>query len=145
MYDLSNTLTELRKEKGVTQQTIANHLGISQQTYARYESGTREPSIKFLVELSDYFKTSVDRLLGVVYKAVDPELNDIINQYDLGKHKHIETTKIAPAVVFEGIKTAITDKEHTSPISGKTITGKRARKDIKDSLIETIGFNSDDS
>lgn len=49
-----NRLKELRKAKGLTQHQLANELGISQQSYARYEKGDREPNIATLIKLADY-------------------------------------------------------------------------------------------
>lgn len=57
-------LKELRKAKGLTQHQLANELGISQQAYARYEKGDREPKISTLIKLADYFDVSVDYLIG---------------------------------------------------------------------------------
>ncbi|WP_258088149.1 helix-turn-helix domain-containing protein [Weissella fangxianensis] len=59
-----NRLKELRKAKGLTQHQLANELGISQQSYARYEKGDREPNIATLIKLADYFDVSVDYLIG---------------------------------------------------------------------------------
>lgn len=57
------TLLTLRKNKGLTQKEIAEHLGISRQAYANYESGNREPDINTLKLLSEYFEVSIDTLL----------------------------------------------------------------------------------
>lgn len=57
------TLLSLRKSKGLTQKDIADHLGISRQAYANYESGNREPDIHTLKALSEYFQISIDGLL----------------------------------------------------------------------------------
>ena len=57
------TLLTLRKTKGLTQKEIADHLGISRQAYANYESGNREPDINMLKLLSEYFEVSIDVLL----------------------------------------------------------------------------------
>jgi transcriptional regulator with XRE-family HTH domain len=58
-------LKELRMEKGMTQQEVADALGISQVTYSRYEKGEREPTLEMLVALSSFFDVSVDYLLDV--------------------------------------------------------------------------------
>lgn len=57
------TLLTLRKNKGLTQKEIAEHLGISRQAYANYEAGNREPDINTLKLLSEYFEVSIDVLL----------------------------------------------------------------------------------
>lgn len=57
-------LKDLRNEKNVSQKTVANALGISITCYAGYEQGYREPDLKTLVRLADYFDVTTDYLLG---------------------------------------------------------------------------------
>lgn len=57
-------LRKLRMNKGVSQQKIADYLGITQQSFNRYEKGKFEPDIGNLILLADYFNTTVDYLIG---------------------------------------------------------------------------------
>ena len=57
-------LLELRSEKALSQREIAKLLNISQGTYNNWENGKTEPSIEDLIELSRFFKVSVDYLIG---------------------------------------------------------------------------------
>lgn len=59
-----DVLLNLRKQAGVTQQSLADYLGISRQAYANYENGNRSPDYQTLKKLSSYFSVSVDYLLG---------------------------------------------------------------------------------
>lgn len=61
---LSPRLKELRTEKGVSQQTIADYLGITRQSYSNYELGNREADYVTLTKLANYFETTVDYLIG---------------------------------------------------------------------------------
>ena len=65
-------LKELRKAKGLTQSELAKVIGYSSLSYARYEKGEREPDIRTLCELADYFNVSVDYLLG---RTENPNIN----------------------------------------------------------------------
>lgn len=56
-------LKELRKKKGVTQQTVAYAIGQSANTYSRYERREREPDNNTLKLLSKYFDVSIDYIL----------------------------------------------------------------------------------
>jgi len=58
------TLKMLRLAHGLTQQELAEHLGISPVTISGYELGYREPSIEMLERIADYFEISVDFLIG---------------------------------------------------------------------------------
>ena len=57
-------LSILRKSKGLTQKEIAEHIGVTRQAYANYESGNREPDFKTLLKLAEYLDVSTDYLLG---------------------------------------------------------------------------------
>lgn len=54
----------LRKESGISQQKLADAIGMSQQSINQYENHDTEPDIMTLRKLADYFETSVDYLIG---------------------------------------------------------------------------------
>ena len=56
-------LKEIRKSKGISQLKMAMDLNTNQNTISRYETGEREPGIKELIKIADYFNISVDYLL----------------------------------------------------------------------------------
>ncbi len=56
-------LKMMRKEKGLTQTRLAIELNTSQNTISRYETGEREPGIRELIKIADYFNVSIDYLL----------------------------------------------------------------------------------
>ena len=57
-------LKSLRKERDLTQQDIANVLGVGRATIAGYETKGKQPDYEKLNQLANYFNTSVDYLLG---------------------------------------------------------------------------------
>lgn len=57
-------LKELRVQAGISQQQLADVIGVSQQSINKYENHNIEPDIRTLVALADYFETSVDYLIG---------------------------------------------------------------------------------
>lgn len=63
-------LKELRTSQNLKQKDIAEALGISVQAYSNYENGNREPDLETLNNLANYFKVSVDYLLG---RADEPQ------------------------------------------------------------------------
>ncbi|WP_226894293.1 helix-turn-helix domain-containing protein [Paraclostridium bifermentans] len=64
MATFNERLRNLRKEKQITIEQLANDLGSAKSTISRYENGLREPKKDFLELLSKYFDVSVDYLLG---------------------------------------------------------------------------------
>jgi transcriptional regulator with XRE-family HTH domain len=61
---LGSRIATLRKEQGVSQQAMADHLGVAQQTYAHYEVGRIRMPIATLPVVAQFFGVSVDELLG---------------------------------------------------------------------------------
>jgi len=64
---MSNTLgsriTEYRKAKGVTQDQLAEYMGVSSQAVSKWENDLSCPDIALLPRLADYFGITVDKLL----------------------------------------------------------------------------------
>lgn len=57
-------LKELRDERGITQQEIANKTKISRSVLSQYENGIVEPTANVVSKLADFFGISTDYLLG---------------------------------------------------------------------------------
>ena len=66
MIILSERLKQLRKERKLTQQNLADHLGVQLRTYQYYESAddSHRPDLETLVVLADFYGVSVDYLIG---------------------------------------------------------------------------------
>ncbi|HZK85048.1 MAG TPA: helix-turn-helix transcriptional regulator [Desulfosporosinus sp.] len=58
-------LRDLREDRDLTQQELANLLKVSQTTYSRYESGALDIPSTSLIKLAEFFKTSIDYLVGL--------------------------------------------------------------------------------
>lgn len=61
---LGARITQLRKEQGMSQQTVADALEVAQQTYAHYEVGRIRMPVSLLPELAQLFGVTTDDLLG---------------------------------------------------------------------------------
>lgn len=57
-----DVIKNLRKQKSLSQQAIANYLQITRQAYSNYENGKREPDYETLLKLSEFFDVTVDYL-----------------------------------------------------------------------------------
>ena len=58
-------LRDLREERDLSQNAVAELLHIRQYTYSQYETGRRQIPIALLIQLSEFYETSVDYLLGL--------------------------------------------------------------------------------
>ena len=81
----------LRKDKELTQEQLAEVLGVSPQIVSRWENGVSQPSLELLPTIASYFDTSVDTLLGIVtpvkkqkvlcFQFRDEKSQNAINEY----------------------------------------------------------------
>lgn len=64
----------LRQEKKISQQKLADALGLSQQSINHYENHKIEPDIGTLIKLADFFDTSVDYIVGhtEIVRRIEP-------------------------------------------------------------------------
>lgn len=60
---IGEVIRELRKEKGISQETLAGVCGVSMQAVSKWENEQSYPDITFLPRLADFFSVSVDYLL----------------------------------------------------------------------------------
>lgn len=75
MSKFSERLKLLRNEKKMTQQVLADLVGVNRVTYTNWENGKREPELDKIVELATELNTTVDYLLG----------NSDVNLFDTSK------------------------------------------------------------
>lgn len=64
MADFSRVLRMLRTNTGLSQQALADKLGLSKSAVNMYERGEREPSFEVLEIIADFFNVDIDYLLG---------------------------------------------------------------------------------
>ena len=85
--DFSRSLTLLRKEKGISQRSVAKDLGISQALLSHYENGIREPGLAFVVKACDYYGVSADFLLGRTLSRDGTTIVDAESLFDYSAEK----------------------------------------------------------
>ena len=64
MSDFSTQLKMLRQSSGISQQVLADKIGISKSSINMYERGEREPGIETLTRMANFFNVDVDYLFG---------------------------------------------------------------------------------
>ena len=64
MATFEERLIQLRTAKKISQQTLAEYLGVSRWSVHNYESGKNRPDYEGLLKLADYFEVSLDYLAG---------------------------------------------------------------------------------
>ena len=64
LMKIGTFLQELRKEKGLTQEQLAEQLGVARRTGSRWETGANMPDLDILVELSDLYAVDLREILN---------------------------------------------------------------------------------
>ncbi|MCI8687843.1 MAG: helix-turn-helix transcriptional regulator [Lawsonibacter sp.] len=65
MLILAERLALLRRERDMTQKEVGQELGISLNSYQRYETNEREPTAPVLVQMAKFYNVSLDYLVGL--------------------------------------------------------------------------------
>lgn len=58
-------IRDLRNDRGLTQQQIADILHVSQNTYSQYEIGVTRYPLEVVITLAKYYNVSIDYLVGL--------------------------------------------------------------------------------
>ena len=61
---LNENIAFFRKKRGITQEELANALGVTNQAVSKWESGKCAPDIQLLPDIAEYFNISIDELFG---------------------------------------------------------------------------------
>ncbi len=61
--NLADRIQQLRKIRGISQEELADRIGVSRQAVSKWESGQTSPDLEKIVLLSDYFEVTTDYLL----------------------------------------------------------------------------------
>ena len=95
--DFALRLSDLRKEKNLSQKEAASCLGVSQALLSHYEKGIRECGLDFLKRASDYYDVSADYLLGLTESRQG--LNDIYAENVLSTDSELKVKTVFRALV----------------------------------------------
>lgn len=89
-------LKELRKEKKITQEQLAERMGVSRRTVSRWETGSNMPDLDILIELSDYYDVELRDLLDGERESgqMDKELKEtVLKVADYSKEEKLKITR----------------------------------------------------
>lgn len=88
-------LRDLRKEKDLTQEQLADVFNVSARTVSRWETGSNMPDISILIEIADYYNLDVREILNGERKEVDhSDIKEIADYADKEKEKMASRTRI---------------------------------------------------
>lgn len=71
--NIADRIQHLRKSRGISQEELAEQIGVSRQAVSKWESGQSTPDLEKIILLSDYFETTTDYLLKGMEPAKESE------------------------------------------------------------------------
>ena len=79
---LSENIKRLRRENNLTQETLAEFLGVTFQSVSNWERGESYPDITILPEIASFFKVSIEDLLGVNKAEDEEDIKRLLEEHD---------------------------------------------------------------
>lgn len=78
---IGENIKKLRREKGITQERLAEYLNISTQAVSKWERGETLPDITLVIPLASYFGVSTDALLGLDEAKNKAKAEEMLAEY----------------------------------------------------------------
>ena len=79
---IGENIKRLRREKDITQENLADFLGVTFQSISKWERGESYPDITLLPAISGFFGVSIDELMGVGKAQDEEEILKLLAEYD---------------------------------------------------------------
>ena len=106
MKKIGSFLKALRKEKGLTQEQLAEKLGVAGRTVSRWETASNMPDLSVLIQLAEFYDIEVGEILDgerkdkVMDKEVKETLNKIADYSNDEKQKAVNVYKFSLMTMF---------------------------------------------
>ena len=104
-------LRECRKEKGITQEQLAEMLGVTNRSVSRWENGSNLPDLDILIEMADYYDVELRELLDGERKSekMNKELEEtVLKVAEYSNEDKIKLTKRMHLLFIGGFVAAVT-------------------------------------
>ena len=100
-------LKHLRKDKGLTQEQLAEEFGVSSRSVSRWENGNTMPDISIIIELADFYDVDIREIIHGERKSenMDKELKDTL--VTVADYTNNENGKIMQSAVNMAIITSV--------------------------------------
>ena len=82
LVKIGKFLQDLRKEKGLTQEQLAEQTGVARRTVSRWETGSNMPDLDIMMELADFYSVDLREILNGERKSerMNEELKEAVLQ-----------------------------------------------------------------
>jgi len=102
---MGQIIRRLRRERGFTQEELAEHIGVTFQAVSKWENDTGMPDISQIVPLASVFEVSTDVLFGLADTTENEEAWKIVeNAEELKQYRNLDSYLAAYDTLTEGLK-----------------------------------------
>ena len=100
--NFSEKLKEIRKKEGISQEQLAERIGVTRQAITKWETGKGLPDVENMVIIAEIFKTTIDELLTDSVAKGAPETLVYISEtvYDIDCEKHFDVNIGSAATIM---------------------------------------------
>ena len=78
--NIAQTIVNKRKEKGITQEDLAEYIGVSKASVSKWETGQSYPDITLLPQLAAFFNISIDELMNYSPQMTGPDIKKLYHK-----------------------------------------------------------------
>lgn len=102
---MGNIIRRLRKERGLTQEELAERIGVTFQAVSKWENNTGMPDISQVIPLTSVFEVSADVLFGLAGSTENDEAWEIVENADkLKEPQSLDSYLAAYDILTDGLK-----------------------------------------
>lgn len=121
-FNLGSVIKRLRTEQGVTQDALAEYLGISYQAVSKWETGTTLPDITLLPKLAVFFGVRIDELFSVGHEDELERIDVMLQKETMSDQNYAYAKRILDGILKENPKDVEAMKRYAKVYLTKTNT-----------------------
>ena len=121
-FNLGSVIKRLRAEQGVTQDALAEYLGISYQAVSKWETGTTLPDITLLPKLAVFFGVRIDELFSVNHEDELERIDAMLQRETMTDQNYAYAKRILDGILKENPKDVEVMKRYAKVYLAKTNT-----------------------
>ncbi len=119
-FSLGSVIKRLRNEQGVTQDALAEYLGISYQAVSKWETGTTLPDITLLPKLAVFFGVRIDELFSVNHEDELERIDAMLQRETMTDQNYAYAKRILDGILRESPKNVEVMKRYAKVYLAKT-------------------------
>lgn len=101
MINIGDKIKKLRKHKNISQEVLANYLGVSFQAVSKWETNTTLPDLTLIPAIASFFGISTDELFDFNLYEIEKNIEKIVDEHS--KYYDIDKTK-AEKILRDGLR-----------------------------------------